>query len=460
METGQVNIQNQTTQVADTPPAPKKSIPYKLIGIAAGILVLVIIIVFAIINIFNKGGTTQTAGEVVWWGLWEDDSVVRPVIAAYEAKNPNVKIKYVKQSKEDYRERLTTALAKGTGPDIFRFHNTWTPMFGSELEKVPATVYSPAEFASTFYPVNVSDLSIGSNLVGIPLEYDGLSLFINEEIFDNAGKGYPTTWNELRQVARDLTIKDETGQITQAGVALGRTENVDHWPEILGLMMLQNGVDLNKPTGKLAEDALDFFTIFSKDDQVWDQSLPSSTVFFASGKLALYFGPSWRAFEIRLQNPSLKFRSIPVPQLPKTEANEPDVNYASYWAEGVWSKSKNKALAWDFLKYLSSKEVLETLYNSASKTRMFGEPYPRQEMGILLKDHPIVGPTIEGAKTAQTWYLQSRTWDGPTGINSQINKYFEDAVNVVNTGKESKAALETVSSGIIQVLSQYGIKVQ
>lgn len=463
MQQEQQNSQNQPINptVTPTPPVPKKTLPIKLIGIIVAVVVLVGIIIFAISSLLNKGGSSsQTSGEIVWWGLWEDESVIRPVIAAYEAKNPNVKIKYVRQSKEDYRERLTTALAKGTGPDIFRFHNTWTPMFKSELDKVPAKVYSASDFSNTFFPVQVSDLTVGTSLVGIPLEYDGLTLFINEEIFDKAGKGYPTTWNELRQVARELTIKDETGQITQAGVALGRTENVDHWPEILGLMMLQNGVDLTKPTGKLAEDALDFYTIFSKEDGVWDQSLPTSTVAFASGKLALYFAPSWRAFEIRLQNPSLKFRSVPVPQLPKTEANEPDVNYASYWAEGVWVKSKNKTLAWNFLKYLSSKEVLETFYNSASKTRMFGEPYPRQDMTILLKDHPIIGNTIDGAKTAQTWYLQSRTWDGPTGINSQITKYFEDAVNLVNTGKESKTALETVSSGVIQVLSQYGIKVQ
>lgn len=459
MQQGQENTQNQATEQIK-PPEPKKTIPLKLIGVVVGVIALIIIIIVAITSLLNKNNETTTSGEIVWWGLWEDETIVKPLISSYEAKNPNVKIKYVKQSKEDYRERLTTALAKGTGPDIFRFHNSWTPMFKSELDKVPVSVYSPSDFANTFYPVQTTDLSVGANIVGVPLEYDGLTLFMNEEIFEKAGKGYPTTWNELRQVARELTIKDETGQITQAGVALGRTENVDHWPEILGLMMLQNGVDLNKPTGKLAEDALDFYTIFSKEDEVWDESLPSSTVAFASGKLALYFGPSWRAFEIRLQNPSLRFRTIAVPQLPKTEANEPDVNYASYWAEGVWAKSKNKSLAWDFLKYLSSKEVLETFYNNASKTRMFGEPYPRQDMEILLKDHPIIGSTVQGAKTAQSWYLQSRTWDGPTGINSQINKYFEDAINIVNTGKESKVALETVSSGVIQVLSQYGIKIQ
>lgn len=457
------NPQNQSptslSEASGTLSVPKKAFPTKLVAIIGAALLLIIVVILVVTSITKKKDSVS-AGEITWWGLWEDETIVKQVITDYETANPNVKIKYLRQSKEDYRERLTSALAKGTAPDIFRFHNTWTPMFKSELDKMPASVYSASEFASSFYPVAVSDLTIGSNMVGVPLEYDGLTLFINEEIFEKSGKSYPTTWNELRQLARELTIKDETGSITQAGVALGRTENIDHWPEILGLMMLQNGVDLTKPTGKLAEDALSFYTIFSEEDEVWDATLPYSTVAFAGGKLAMYFGPSWRAFEIRLQNPSLRFKTIPVPQLPKTAANEPDVNYASYWAEGVWARSKNKTAAWNFLKYLSSKEVLEKMYNQASKTRMFGEPYPKQDMEILLKDHPIIGSTVMGGKNAQTWFLQSKTWDGPTGINSQITKYFEDAVNLVNTGKEAKVALETVSSGVIQVLSQYGIRVQ
>lgn len=437
----------------------KKKFPTKLLLIILGVLLFLGLLFFVLKTFVFKGGKGET-GEILWWGLWEDDVVVSSIIAEYELNNPDVKINYVKQSKEDYRERLTSAFAQGAGPDIYRFHNTWLPMFKQELDKVPANVYSSSDFASVFYPTAVSDLTLGSSVVGIPLEYDGLALYINEEIFEKAGKSTPLTWNELRQTARELTIKDIGGTITQSGVALGRTENIDHWPEILGLMMLQNGVDLTKPTGQLAEDALNFYTIFGISDGVWDATLPPSTVMFASGKLAMYFGPSWRAFEIRQQNPNLRFKTVALPQLPKTEANEADVTYSSYWVEGVWARSTKKEAAWNFLKYLSSKQTLEKFYNDASKTRMFGEPYPRQDMADLLITHPIVGPIVGGAKNASTWYLQSKTWDGPTGINSQINKYFEDAVNAVNDGKAADNALNPVALGIIQVLSQYGIRVQ
>ncbi|MFI5205627.1 MAG: extracellular solute-binding protein, partial [Candidatus Paceibacterales bacterium] len=282
------------------------------------------------------------------------------------------------------------------------------------------------------------------------------TLYINEDIFDKAGKTPPTTWDDLRTVARELTVKDDQGVITQSGVALGRTENVDHWPEILALMMLQNGVDLANPTGKQAEDALTFFTVFSSVDGVWDATLPSSTQAFAAGKVAMYIGPSWRAFDILQQNPNLKFKTVPIPQLPKDNPQQPDITYATYWAEGVWARSANKAVSWDFLKFLSTQDSQQKLFANESKVRDFGEPYPRVDMGNLLTSHPVLGSIITQAPGAQSWYLASRTFDGPTGINTQLANYFGDAINAVADGKQSATqALATAATGVAQVLAQY-----
>ena len=404
-----------------------------------------------------KSSTKAPSGEIVWWGLWEDESTISPLIAEYEAKNPKVKVKYIEQSKQDYRERLTNALAKGTGPDIFTFHNSWVPMFKNYLDPIPAVVMTPSEFSQVFYPVMASDLTSGTGILGIPLGYDALALFINSDIFASYGKNLPVTWDDLRSLAIELTKKDDQGVIIQSGAALGRTENVDHWQEILALMMLQNGADLTNPTGKLAEDALTFFTLFSANDGVWDASLPTSTAMFAGGKLAMYFAPSWRVFEILQLNPSLNFNTVPLPQLAKGSSNQKDVAYATYWVQGVSNKGKNKTVAWEFLKFISSKDSLSKLFVNASKQRKFGEAYPRVDMASLLTDHPILGSIISQAPNARSWYLQSRTFDGPTGINSLINKYFENAVNAVNSRDTAAKVLSTVAQGVLQVLKQYGV---
>jgi len=433
-----------------------KKIPPKA-AIFAGIGILVLVVVLIIVKTSTSSSRSGvTGGTITWWGLWEDASVIQPLISEYEAQHSGVKINYIKSSPQDYRERLTSSLAKNAGPDIFFFHNSWVPMLKSSLDSLPSSVMNPADYAKSYYSIMSSDLTSGSSIVGIPLGYDAITLYINQDIFDKAGKTAPANWDDFRSVAKQLTVKDDQGVITQAGAAMGRTENVDHWPEILALLMLQNGVDLNKPTGTTAEDALTYFTLFSTTDGVWDATLPPSTQAFSAGKLAMYIGPTWRAFEIQTQNPNLKFKTYPIPQLPKDNPNQSDITYASYWAQGVWSGSSNKSTAWDFLNFLSSQDSLSKLYQNESKIRSFGEPYPRTDMANLLKDHPIAGSVISQAPGAMSWYLNSRTFDGPTGINSQMITYFGDAVNAVANGKTIPTkALETVAQGVKQVLTRY-----
>lgn len=458
---GQPPPETQPVGVPASPPipSPPKGGFANFFSSKKPILLIVAVVFFLIIGflvIRSLFSGKKSSSEITWWGLWEEVAAVQPLIDEYQSKHPGVKINYVRQSQLDYRERLTSALAKGNGPDIFTFHNSWVPMFRNDLDSLPASVMNAADYSKTFYPIAASDLTSGTGIVGIPLEYDALTLFINEDIFSKAGKSPPTTWDDLRVTARELTVKDDQGIITQSGVALGRTENVDHWPEILALLMLQNGVDLSKPEGEAAEGALVFFTLFSTDDGVWDATLPPSTQAFAAGKLAMYIGPSWRAFEIEQQNPNLKFKTVPIPQLPKDNPQQPDITYATYWAQGVYSKSSGKAVAWDFLKFLTTGESLQKLYQNEIRQRSFGEPYPRPDMASLLSTHPVVGSIITQAPGAQSWYLQSRTFDGPTGINSQMANYFGDAINAVNGGTKTPAkALETAVTGIQQVLTQY-----
>ena len=387
---------------------------------------------------------------LTYWGLWESETVMKGVLDEWEKKNPNIKVNYIQQSPKEYRERLQSALARNQGPDIFRYHISWMPMLKNEVAPIPSDVMTTADFESTYYPVIKENLRLGTSYVGLPLGIDTLALFYNEDIFQAAGKTPPTSWDQLRQTAIELTTHDESGRIQTAGVALGTTSNVEHWSDILGLMMLQNGVDLANPTSQLAQDALIYYTIFNKTDNVWNETLPSSTIAFATGKVAMYFGYSWDIFELKNINPNLKFKVVEIPQLPDTE-----VNWASFWVEGVSKRSQASKESWEFLKFLSSKETLQKLYQTQSQTRLFGELYPRMDMAGLLSTNNLVIPFITQASQAKTWYLCSRTHDN--GINDRMIKYFEDAVNSVNSGNSPDDVLSITAQGVSQLLSQYGI---
>ncbi|MFZ5376219.1 MAG: extracellular solute-binding protein [Patescibacteria group bacterium] len=473
--TGQVPGQSSQAKLAEIKKSPKKMI---LLAVAGILIVSILGLVFQALfggskkvattppttkqtgttntdgNNATSGSTKQTEQPVtlVYWGLWEPNEVLDSIIADFESANPSVKIDYRVQSHLDYRERLQTAIASGNGPDIFRFHATWTPMLKNELSAMPAKVMSVTDYQKTFYPVAAEQLQSNGQIVGIPLMYDGLVLYYNKEILETANAQPPSNWRDLRKLANDLTVpasKDERGAgLERGGLAIGNSTNVEHFSDILALLILQNGGDINSPNSTEVSDALKFYTNFVKEDQIWDSKLPSSTVAFARGEAAMMFGPSWRAHEIKNLNPKLDFGMAPVPQL-----SDESTAWASYWAEGVSEKSKNKDLAWSFLKYMASKETQMKFFSSASQIRAFGEPYSRVELASELKSNESLTNLLNDALIAKSGAMCSYTHDN--GINDKTIKYYSDAIDATLQGKNITDTLETLEQGVNEVMSQY-----
>jgi len=448
----------------------KKKSKKPLIFIVIGLILLVLVVLF--FTVF-KGKVVNSQVTLKYWGLWEEESVMNGIIADFEAKNPNIKIEYKKNIKDGYGGRLNGRLAKSGEvedvPDIFRIHNTWIPMFRDNLATVPKETVTKIGLDTDFFDVYKSDLVENGEYLSVPLMYDGLVMFYNPDLLNKAQVTVPNNWWDLKKSAVKMTERDETGRIRVAGAAIGMVENVDHWSDIVGLMMKQNGVNLNAMSAdneKKLKDVLDFYTLFKTSDKVWDETLPNSTQYFASGNLAFYFGPSWRIFDIQTLNPNLKFEVAKMPQLATMESVPTDkigaeaeltnIHWASYWTEGVNNKSKYQKEAWKFLEYLSSTEVLEKMYQADSLIRNFGQIYPRKSMVEKINSNPKIKPFVETANKATSWYLASET--GDDGVNTEMQKYFSDAINgILLENKNSEEVVKTVMSGVTQLRQKYGL---
>ncbi len=424
----------------------------RMLMIFGGIILLIIVGVFGYRSFAGGAAPTQKEVTLNYWGLWENDAVTRQVLADFEATHPGIKVQYTSQSPKQYRERLQSAINRGEGPDIFRFHNTWLPMLRTQLATVPQTVMTPAEFSNTFFPVVNNDLVAGNTIFGIPLMIDGLGLYINDELFATAGVTPPTTWTDVINLIPRLTVKSGTAIVTGA-IALGTTNNVEHFSDILAVMFMQNGASLKKPIGKEAEGTLVFYRKFADPSDplyTWSDGMDNSISAFAAGRVAMIIAPSWRAHEIAVINPKLRFHIGTIPQL---QGNA--VGWATYWVEGVSSKSPNQAAAWEFVKYLTSKETAAKFYTAAAATRLFGEPYARMDLANTIMDDQYLGAYVKQAVYARSFPLASRTFDN--GINDKLIQYLTDGVNGMTTGGSPTQVLTTVNQGFRQVLSSYGI---
>ncbi len=376
--------------------------------------------------------------------------MIKPLIADYQSKHPNVTITYERKSSLNYRTRVQTQIREGLGPDVFRIHNTWLPMFATDLAAAPADVFTLSDYKNLFYPVAVDSFVKANSIFGAPMEIDGLALYYNEDMLSAIGGKPPKNWQEFIDSATKMTVRDVSG-IKSAGAALGTAGNVDHWSDILGMLLLQQpGVDLTNLAMPQVAEVMRFYTGFVIDPKrkTWDVNLPKSTDMFASGRLGFYFAPSWRAHELRVTNPNLKFKVAPVPQLSSRA-----VAWASFWGEVVSAKSKNPSEAWKFVKYLTSPEAEKLAYREASQVRLFGEPYSLVSLNTELVQDPVVGAFVTQGPIYKSWYLSSNTFDN--GINDEMIKYFEDGINATLAGADPMAALQTVNKGAKQVLDKY-----
>ncbi len=392
------------------------------------------------------------------YGLWESEDLIKPSIEAYTKLHPNVTIKYELNRSTNFRTKVQTKISNNEGPDIFIIHNSWLPMFLKPglVAPMPANLLSYADFTKSFNPIVKETLSAGGQIYALPRGIDGLALYYNSEILDNAGVQVPKNWAELANAAATLTVIDEQNKIQTAGIAMGTTNNVDNWSDILGLLFLQMpGASLEKPNSALGAEVLQFYTDFTKGNitggkRVWDKTMSSSTEEFARGRLAFYIAPSWRASELRQRNPQLKFGIAPVPQLP----NQPQVGWGTFWAYAVSSTSVNQVEAWDFIKFLVSLDSQKLLYQTASSGRLFGLPYSQVELQKEVTGDPYVGPFVNQAQFYKSWYLNSGTFD--QGINDNIIKYYEDGINgIINEEKSPEGVLDTIEKGVEQVLGEY-----
>lgn len=463
-----------TAPTASTSKKTKPKIPPYFLFAAIGIIVIILIIVVIKVLVPALSSKKVTPVTITYWGLWEDSSVLQGLISEFEAKNPSIKINYKKNDKTDYRSRLAGRLTKDPDveevPDIFRIHSSWLPMFTDMLAPVPATTVTSLNLEQDFYSVYKNDLKIGNSYYAVPLMYDGLVLFYNKDLIQKGGVELPKSWWDLQTTAAKLTVRDEQGNIQIAGVAMGLTDNVDHWSDILGLLLKQNGADITKDTAEndaKIKDVLSYYVNFRTKYQTWDETMPPSTQLFAQGKLAFYLAPSWRVFNIEDLNPGLAFEITTAPQLPtltdisasatNAGANLTNIHWATYWAEAVNSKSKHQKEAWKFIEFLASKDSLEKMYTAASQIRSFGEIYPRISMAEKLSSNPKLKPFLDTANTAQSGYLASNTNDA--GLNSELSKYFNDAINsLVINNSDTTAIMTALKNGINQVVQKYHLK--
>lgn len=380
---------------------------------------------------------------LTYWDFYEH-KVIQPYLDKFEADNPKIKINYTPQTLLNYQARVRNQIQSFQGPDVIKLHNSWASLFSKDLFPAPAKLISLVEFNDSFYPVAADSLTKDNKVYALPTELDGIVLYYNEDILKGVNAQVPKDWKELVDTATLVTVKNQEGVIQTAGVALGSTNNIDYWPEIIGLLFFQQPqANLKNPGNQAGADVLKFYTQFITDPKIksWDVTLPKDTQMFIDGKLAFYFAPVAKADVMAKANPSLNFKTTPVPQL-----RDKPFAWGSFYSLAVSAKSPHPDEAWQLVKYLTSSQVQTSLVEY--------RPSSQKSLGSGITEDFILGAFVKQGNYYSWWYLNSKTQD--QGINDEMVALYKMAVDNTLQGSNPQTALQNITSLVQTALTKWG----
>ncbi|MFA4880389.1 MAG: extracellular solute-binding protein [Candidatus Doudnabacteria bacterium] len=412
----------------------------------------------------QPGGTAKKQPvELTFWGIFTESSQIEPLIRAFEAQNPNIKINYKNFGNDypNYRTEIFNALAQGKGPDIWMVHHTWIKRDKDFLTPCPPELCNVQNFEETMVKAVVDDSIVDGSIYAMPWSLDTLALFYNKDLFNQAHiLNPPRTWEEFTEDVKKLTKQNEKGQIIQAGAALGTGQNINRAPDILALLMMQNGAqmtDANRgtvtfntsgapntpsPNGSQQQEALpgeeafQFYTDFAspkKETYTWNSLQHYSIDAFVEGTLAMMFSYSYHAPTIQLKAPNLDFGVTLLPQV----SGGREVNFANYWTNVVATRTPYKKEAWSFLVFAAQKEMMQKFCEDSRR------PPSRRDLYQMFDNDPELQPFTNQILTAESWYRSD---------NDKTDAIFEEMIEDVVLGKKNIPEAMTEAAAEMQTM--------
>jgi multiple sugar transport system substrate-binding protein len=425
---------------------------YLLIG--GGVLIIFLLILGSVLLSGGGGGNNNSKEQVelVWWKTFQDRDDVSALIEEYNKLRPNVTIKFAKKNIVDYETELLNAIASGNSPDIFTIHNDWLPKHIDKMAPMPANMMTERQYRDAFVDVAAADFIKDTKIYAIPLSTDVLALYYNKDILGSAGIFTPpTTWPEVVSAVQKITKQDNSGNFTRSGIAMGSSNNINRSADVLLLLMLQQGtvfynenftsarfdqqIRFNDQSFNPGALALDFYTQFSRASRktyTWNTKADNSVDAFAQGKLGMMLSYSYMIPTIKDKAPSLNWGVAAVPQIDNTGLK---INFANYWGEGVSKTSTKQEYAWDFLKFISQKDILTKYYDKvkapSSRKDLLLQQSADVQIGVFA-DNAITARSVYKPDASQFETIILKMIDDVTLRGSDAEDAVSDAVSQVN----------------------------
>lgn len=325
-------------------------------------------VVGALLGAATTVACTSRDGRTVlrFWAVGREGEVVEQLMPEFHRRHPQLRVEVQKMPFTAAHEKLLTAFAGETLPDVCQLGNTWIPEFAA-LQALHPLNERVAEAGllqgDDFFPGIVDTNRLEDTLYGVPWYVDTRLLFYRRDLLARAGFITPPThWSEWVEML--AAVKASVGP-ERYSILLPLNEY-----EPLLVLALQQSSDLLRDGGRWGNFRSDDFIrvlSFYRDmfvrewaprmsntqiSNVWDE--------MGKGLFTFYISGPWNIAEFKQRlPPDLQdaWMTAPMPG-----PSGPGVSVAGGGSLVIFESSPRKAEAWELIKYLSEPETQLRFY--------------------------------------------------------------------------------------------------
>lgn len=312
-------------------------------------------------------GRSSNQKELTFWGAGREGDIVAELIRGFVQEHPDIRVNVQKMPFTVAHEKLLTAYAGETLPDLCQLGNTWISEFAAldALEPLDSYVAGSKEVQLDDYFAGIlASNRIDETLFGIPWYVDTRLLYYRIDLLRAAGfEKPPDSWGEWSKMLR--AIKQLVGP-DRYSVLLPLNEF-----EPLLVLALQQPSELLRDGGRYGNfRSSDFrFTLAfynSMFEHGWAPRMSNTQISnvwdeFGRGFFSFYISGPWNIAEFKRRLPPAiqnewRTASMPGP-------NGPGLSSAGGSSLVIFKTSRAKPEAWLLAEYLSRPLVQQQFYD-------------------------------------------------------------------------------------------------
>lgn len=324
-------------------------------------------LLLAVAVVWLVGCTSQReAHTLTFWTIGREGEAVVKLLPEFEREHPDIKVKVQQMPLSAAHQKLLTAFAGDSTPDLTQLGNTWLAEFAAldALEPLQARVDASAVVKPDDYFANIWSINrIDGVLYGVPWYVDTRLLFYRRDLLKAAGFDTPPrTWAQWRSMLAALSHPDRGVY----GILLPTNEY-----EQLMSLALQQPEPMLRDDGRYGnfrsagfKRALAFYVDTFRLRQapaITNVEAGNPWEEFGRGVYAFYFSGPWNIGEFRQRLSVDREDSWTTAPLPGPDG--PGVGAAGGSSLVVFRRSTHKDEAWALIEYLSRPEVQQRFYD-------------------------------------------------------------------------------------------------